>query len=57
MFLEKTLYFKKERKHTSSAMITTNKSNVLNRGRIEFFKARTTQIRGLSITIIAWLLN
>jgi hypothetical protein len=30
----------------------------LNKGRIEFFsKARTTQIRGLSITTIAWLLN
>jgi hypothetical protein len=38
-------------------MISTNTSNVLNRGRIEFFKARTTQIRGLSITTIARLLN
>jgi hypothetical protein len=38
MFLEKTL-FKKERKHTSSGMISTNKSNVLNRGRIEFFQS------------------
>ena len=32
-------FFKKERKHTSSAMISTNKSNVLNKGRIEFFQS------------------
>jgi hypothetical protein len=38
-------------------MISTNKSNVLNKGRIEFSKAQTTQIWGLSITTIAWLLN
>jgi hypothetical protein len=58
MFLEKTFLRKMKRKHTSSAMISTNKSNVLNKGRIEFFsKAQTTQIRGLSITTIAWLLN
>ena len=38
MFLEKT-FLKKERKHTSSAMISTNKSNVLNKGRIEFFQS------------------
>jgi hypothetical protein len=38
MFLGKT-FLKKERKHTSSAMISTNKSNVLNRGRIEFFQS------------------
>jgi hypothetical protein len=37
MFLEKT--FLKKRKHTSSAMISTNKSNVLNKGRIEFFQS------------------
>jgi hypothetical protein len=38
-------------------MTSTNKLNVLNKGRIEFFKARTTQIQGLSITTIARLLN
>jgi hypothetical protein len=38
-------------------MISTNKSNVLNKGRIEFSKSRTTWIRGLSITTIAQLLN
>jgi hypothetical protein len=37
MFLEKTFLRKTKRKHTSSAMISTNKSNVLNKGRIEFF--------------------
>ena len=37
MFLEKT--FLKKIKHTSSAMISTNKSNVLNKGRIEFFQS------------------
>ena len=37
MFLEKT--FLKKRKHTSSAMISTNKSNVLNKGMIEFFQS------------------
>jgi hypothetical protein len=37
MFLEKT--FLKKRKHTSSAMTSTNKSNVLNKGRIEFFQS------------------
>jgi hypothetical protein len=39
MFLEKTLLRKMKRKHTSSAMISTNKSNVLNKGRIEFFQS------------------
>jgi hypothetical protein len=38
-------------------MISTNKSNVLNKGRIEFSKSRTTQIQRLSITTIARLLN
>jgi hypothetical protein len=38
MFLEKTFLRKTKRKHTSSAMISTNKSNVLNKGRIEFFQ-------------------
>ena len=28
-----------KRKHTSSAMISTNKSNVLNKGRIEIFQS------------------
>jgi hypothetical protein len=37
--LEKTFLRKKERKHTSFLMISTNKSNVLNRGRIEFFQS------------------
>jgi hypothetical protein len=39
MFLEKTFLRKTKRKHTSSAMISTNKSNVLNKGRIEFFQS------------------
>ena len=39
MFLEKTFLRKTKRKHTSSAMISTNKSNVLNKGRIKFFKS------------------
>jgi hypothetical protein len=39
MFLEKTFLRKMKRKHTSSAMISTNKSNVLNKGRIEFFQS------------------
>jgi hypothetical protein len=47
----------KKRKHTSSAMISTNKSNVLNKGRIEFFQSMDYSNLGLSITIIAWLLN
>jgi hypothetical protein len=33
------LFKKTKRKHTSSAMISTNKSNVLNKGRIEFFQS------------------
>jgi hypothetical protein len=37
MFLEKT--FLKKKKNTSSAMLSTNKSNVLNKGRIEFFQS------------------
>jgi hypothetical protein len=39
MFLEKTFLRKTKRKHTNSAMISTNKSNVLNKGRIEFFQS------------------
>jgi hypothetical protein len=39
MFLEKTFLRKTKRKHTSSAMISTNKSNVLNKGGIEFFQS------------------
>jgi hypothetical protein len=39
MFLEKTFLRKMKRKHTSSAMISTNKINVLNKGRIEFFQS------------------
>jgi hypothetical protein len=50
-------FFKKERKHTSSAMISTNKSNVLNGRGIEFSKARATRIRGLSVATTAWLMN
>jgi hypothetical protein len=38
MFLEKT-FLQKKRKHTSSAMISTNKSTVLNGEGIEFFKS------------------
>jgi hypothetical protein len=57
MFLEKTFLRKTKRKHTSSAMISTNKSNVLNKGRIEFFQSTGYSDSGLSITTIAWLLN
>ena len=39
MFLEKTFLRKTKIKQTSSAMISTNKSNVLNKGRIEFFQS------------------
>jgi hypothetical protein len=39
MFLEKTFLRKTKGKHISSSMISTNKSNVLNKGRIEFFQS------------------
>jgi hypothetical protein len=58
MFLGKTLFQENtERKHTSSAMISTNKSNVLNKGRIEFFQSMDYSDSRLSITTIARLLN
>jgi hypothetical protein len=39
-------------------MESTNKSIILNGRGIEFFfKARTTRIRGLSVTTAAWLLD
>jgi hypothetical protein len=33
------MVLKKEIKHTSSVMLSTNKSNVLNKGRIEFLQS------------------
>jgi hypothetical protein len=44
MFLEET-FLKKEEKHTSSAMLSTNKSNVLNKGRV-FPKHGLLRFRG-----------
>jgi hypothetical protein len=53
MFLGKTLFYEKEeRKHTSSTTISTNKSDVLNRERIEFFQSTDYSNLWLSITTL-----